>query len=1015
MGVDDGLFCEVGGSSFNTKGAMPIPANEWTHLALSYDGDTLRGYINGAAATSPTEGKSTQPIGQGGNLVIGGAPWSPKDFAVQGEIRDVRIWDRVLSSEEIVQGMDAPPDDVTHLVGYWKLDDGQGTAVRDSSPRQRHGAFNTAPQWKSDPLIAYYSTQVAAQDEDEAHGKWAAPQTRVAGQFGKEVLLFDTAVPQLDDITMEAWIRKDGAADGAGKDQRIINVQDESDACMLGVTKDGQLCAAVGERGVMTPANTQLLQPGWNHVAAVMSNNHALHFNGAQIGECAESEGLNPEEAFTIDGIVSWDGQEEGILISKTNGTINSYTLAVSKSGLLNLSAQFSPRSGNGPTSERLSIDFFPQKSDKSAANLTANKPYYIYAGCRIDTSDVSIDKQTNKVTEKSTISGFINVYSLEERKWLAATIPAAIISQDSVKQTVSPITVDGIVAFSASGKKPAVIGGQVSDNPDGTSQISRGYKGSIGTLRFWDRPLTFSDTNRLAQHPVVPEDMEPPAANWRFSEGSGLTSKDEEGEHNVSLSDSAMWQRSRLSTNFALYLNGNSIPNLEPCTADSLGGYSSLGQVALGGRQNMPTNADDIPAFLEYQFQGALDELRLWKVARTRQQIQENMHIEVEADAAGLIGYWPLTAGEGNSVKDWKNGSEATLSDPSKFWIEDYAAPVGNEAPSLLTDTFPVQSSWSVSAIEYGDLVTDDNGALRGVMKRCYALAKMDGSCELLANLKVGNLEMEYLGQAETDPTLIGYIEGAPPLPQENLTVPYYGNPRGYNSYAGAASVQFIEADNTLRTYSAHRDKGINYSVAAKFGFKGGADFYAGLGLEAEFLGTDNKIGAATSLDTSLGFLSGAEVTVGSTKTVTNEFQSGGGWTDGNKDNTPERCYVPDNIGYALIKSHVANVYALYAKKTRSLVAIHLSPDPDIPEDFSIISFKINPNYTKQGNLETYYRPKEAYDLIAQIEAYEAQLEADYQNYDTRKKAPQRETADDPLESITSEIEVPYDWEEMR
>ena len=35
-----------------------------------------------------------------------------------------------------------------------------------------------------------------------------------------------------------------------------------------------------------------------------------------------------------------------------------------------------------------------------------------------------------------------------------------------------------------------------------------------------------------------------------------------------------------------------------------------------------------------------------------------------------------------------------------------------------------------------------------------------------------VGELLVQYVGQVQTKPSLIGYIEGAPPLPSENLTV---------------------------------------------------------------------------------------------------------------------------------------------------------------------------------------------------------------------------------------------------
>ena len=66
------------------------------------------------------------------------------------------------------------------------------------------------------------------------------------------------------------------------------------------------------------------------------------------------------------------------------------------------------------------------------------------------------------------------------------------------------------------------------------------------------------------------------------------------------------------------------------------------------------------------------------------------------------------------------------------------------------------------------------------------------------ITGFKVGDLSVEWVGQAQFDPQLMGYIEGAPPVPSENLTVDADG-------YTGASSVTLTEATDTNTPTPAH------------------------------------------------------------------------------------------------------------------------------------------------------------------------------------------------------------------
>lgn len=90
------------GSDHNLYGAETLPANQWTHLATTYDGTTQRLYVNGIEiANAPQSGDLEL---SDGNLRIGGNnSWLDEFFT--GYIDEVRIYNRAIESHEIAHDM----------------------------------------------------------------------------------------------------------------------------------------------------------------------------------------------------------------------------------------------------------------------------------------------------------------------------------------------------------------------------------------------------------------------------------------------------------------------------------------------------------------------------------------------------------------------------------------------------------------------------------------------------------------------------------------------------------------------------------------------------------------------------------------------------------------------------------------------------------------------------------------------------------------------------------------------
>jgi glucose/arabinose dehydrogenase len=92
-GTERGLF-----------GAAAVPLDTWTHVAATYDGTTLRMYVNGVESSySPTSGNIRT---DGGVLRIGGNSVWGEYF--NGLIDEVRIYNRALTPAQISTDMNTP-------------------------------------------------------------------------------------------------------------------------------------------------------------------------------------------------------------------------------------------------------------------------------------------------------------------------------------------------------------------------------------------------------------------------------------------------------------------------------------------------------------------------------------------------------------------------------------------------------------------------------------------------------------------------------------------------------------------------------------------------------------------------------------------------------------------------------------------------------------------------------------------------------------------------------------------
>lgn len=86
----------------------------------------------------------------------------------------------------------------------------------------------------------------------------------------------------------------------------------------------------------------------------------------------------------------------------------------------------------------------------------------------------------------------------------------------------------------------------------------------------------------------------------------------------------------------------------------------------------------------------GLIDEVRVWKITRTQEEIQSTMNSTLTGDEEGLVGYWNFD--DGTAVDISGNSSEAILHNSARI-VKGLRADAQSAAPSVVVNTIPSSS----------------------------------------------------------------------------------------------------------------------------------------------------------------------------------------------------------------------------------------------------------------------------------------------------------------------------------
>ena len=120
----------------NTGGSTPkklnsntaLTANTWYHVAATYDGVSMKIYINGVLDANMN---ATGTIAANGTFQVSRSWDDNRGFS--GQLDELRVWKTALSQATIQTNKCSVAANSTNLEAYWKFNEGTGTTIADAT------------------------------------------------------------------------------------------------------------------------------------------------------------------------------------------------------------------------------------------------------------------------------------------------------------------------------------------------------------------------------------------------------------------------------------------------------------------------------------------------------------------------------------------------------------------------------------------------------------------------------------------------------------------------------------------------------------------------------------------------------------------------------------------------------------------------------------------------------------------------------------------------------------------
>lgn len=286
VGVDDNrhLQVKIGSNVYTSKAEMPT--DKWAYLTMNYavtdKGNTLKAAVAEDATTTDLLTDETVAAYEGnGPLVIG--------QHMTGAIHELTLWDEAHDMTAALMEKNKTKNPATrHLIGYWKMDEGEGTVITDYA-RNRHLRM-PGENW-------YLNNENKAITLD--------------GTSHLDIPTADVSPLAADNCAIELWMRADKQK---GETQLL-----QAGEVELWMNTDGVLQLTSGDN-TFSAGTSSLQDKAWHHVALniLRNGNAAVYVDGERtmatsvtgIGTTASDRMIvGARRTLTEDGAYKYDRQ----------------------------------------------------------------------------------------------------------------------------------------------------------------------------------------------------------------------------------------------------------------------------------------------------------------------------------------------------------------------------------------------------------------------------------------------------------------------------------------------------------------------------------------------------------------------------------------------------------------------------------------------------------------------------------------------------------------------------------
>jgi hypothetical protein len=145
------FILSFGSSQVKLNSVAALATNTWNHIAATYDGSTMKIYINGVLDAS---------VAASGNFTANGILYLARNYdnsrTLNGFLDEFRVWKRALTASEILANNCNVPAGSPNLEANWKMNEGSGNGALDATANTHFATLinMSAANWRTDVACA---------------------------------------------------------------------------------------------------------------------------------------------------------------------------------------------------------------------------------------------------------------------------------------------------------------------------------------------------------------------------------------------------------------------------------------------------------------------------------------------------------------------------------------------------------------------------------------------------------------------------------------------------------------------------------------------------------------------------------------------------------------------------------------------------------------------------------------------------------------------------------------------